>query len=388
MGEAINKELQDKINAEFTRIDEKVTNLVKATTEEVQAFGNIGRENGEKLASLNSEIKDVLARILDLEQNAGGSGSEFGEFVASVGDQFVQSDAFAQFKTGANGKAHFEVQNNTITGSDTTVAPARRASVVPGATRNLRIAEVMPEVGTTSNAVEYVKEASFTNNASEQSSEGAAFSESGVTFSLVSVPIRTIGHFIYISKQMLDDGPVVAGYVNTRLAYGVGKREDSQLVVGDGTNGTISGLLDSGNYTAFAPTTGDDAIVSIRKAITQLELADYYPTAVLLNPAQVQAIDLDTASDGHYTMSNPRNMPAPMIWGLPIVASNAVTSGQFVIGAFDMACILHRRQGTIVEMSESDGDNFRKNVVTVRATVRAALEVNTPAAIVGGALTI
>ncbi len=51
------------------------------------------------------------------------------------------------------------------------------------------------------------------------------------------------------------------------------------------------------------------------------------------------------------------------------------------------AATVHNREGVAVELSESDGDNFTNNLVTVRAERRLALTVEKPAAIIGGDLT-
>lgn len=379
----VEKQIQDA----FSKLDTEVNTLAAAIREEVEAHGEIGRKNGQALDTLNETVEETMARILDLEQKSGAGTGDIANVVQSVGEQFVNSDSFANFLNGQTSKASFEVQNNTITGSDTTVSPDRREPVVPGAFRSLRIADVMPNIPTSSNAIEYVKENTFTNNAEEQSpGEGGTFPESDVTFTLVNTPVRTIGHFILLSRQMIEDGPAVAGYVNTRLAYGVRLRMDSQLISGDGTGGTLSGILDTGNYTAFTPGTGTTALDNVRRAITDCLQNEYQPTAVILNPAQCEAFDLSKATTNEYLAADPRLMSAPTVWGLPIVESNSMPAGSFALGAFNVATILHTRQGTVVEMSESDDTNFRKHLVTVKATVRGALEVNTPAAIIGGSL--
>jgi hypothetical protein len=52
-----------------------------------------------------------------------------------------------------------------------------------------------------------------------------------------------------------------------------------------------------------------------------------------------------------------------------------------------MAATKYDREGVIVELSDSDGDNFQKMLVTVRAVRRLALAVERPASIRGGDLT-
>jgi hypothetical protein len=49
--------------------------------------------------------------------------------------------------------------------------------------------------------------------------------------------------------------------------------------------------------------------------------------------------------------------------------------------------MLYNREGVVVEMSDSDGDNFQKNLITLRAERRLALATEKPAAVRGGDLT-
>lgn len=382
----MNAEVKALVDLEFGKLDTKVTELNNAIKEEIASFGSMGEKNTQALDTLNKTVEETVARVLELEQGSGSEGGA-GEAIKSVGEQFVESDSFGSFVAGNATKATLEITNNTITGSDTTVAPDRRGGVVPGATRRLRVEQAMPGLDTTSNAIEYVKENVFTNNADAQNGEGSELPETSITFSLVNDPVATIGHWLKVSKQMMSDAPALAAYINGRLGYGVDLKVDTALIRGDGAAGDLSGLTAAGNFTTFTPTASDSALVSVRKAITQLEVAEYFPNAVMLNPAQVEELDLTAATTEEFIAANPRMAIQPMVWGLPIISSNAVVAGQFVIGAFDLACMVHRRQGTIVEMSESDDDNFTKNLVTVKASRRLALEVNTPAAILAGALT-
>jgi HK97 family phage major capsid protein len=197
--------------------------------------------------------------------------------------------------------------------------------------------------------------------------------------------VRTVAHWIKLTKQVMDDAPMLASYVDTRMRYGVELRLDSQLLNGDGITPNISGMMAAGNHTAFTPT-GADPIVSIRQAMTQVAQADYQATAVILNPADVEAIDLTKDSQGAYVAADPRSNIQATIWGLPIVSSNAMTAGQFLTAAFPVAYQQWNRQGTTVDLSDSDDTNFQSNLYTLRAELRAMLATYRPASAVGGAL--
>ncbi|MBX2809499.1 MAG: phage major capsid protein [Cellvibrionaceae bacterium] len=368
-------------------INTQVENAVKSINEEVEKHGKIGVENQKKLDGLKGGIEEVTARVLELEQ-AGTAQGDIENAVQSVGAQFTDSEVFNNFKNGNSTKASMEVQNNIQIGSDDTVAPDRATGVVGGAFRRLRILDFMGTGTTGSNSIEYTREVTFVNGAAETEEGDFSYAESDVTFELVNVPVRNIGTFIPVSKQMLEDAPLIASYINGRLIYSVEFRKDQQALVGNGLGQNLDGVFNTGNYMPIAgATSGDDQYVNIRRAKAQVSLADYTANAIILNPMDAANIDLiRETGDGQFIGSNPRLQSVASVWGLPVVESNAMTQGQFLLGAFDMACQFTNRRGVMVEVSDSDDDNFKKDLVTLKATARAAVEIYRPASLVGGAL--
>lgn len=245
---------------------------------------------------------------------------------------------------------------------------------------------------TSSNAIEFTKEASFTNSAAE-AAEGAAKAESALTWSLVNMPVSTVAHWIKISKQLASDNVALAAYVNTRMVFGVNRRVETQLVAGDGTAPNISGILDSGNFTAHGY--ADAALgstlkklVLIRKIIADSAAAGYAPDAILLNPVDWAIIEIDllTTAAGQ-TLLKYDDAGNARLWGLPVIQSVGMTADNVAVGAFGQAYMIHNRMGVVVEMSESDSDNFTKNLITIRAERRLALATEVPAAVRAGDLT-
>ena len=110
------------------------------------------------------------------------------------------------------------------------------------------------------------------------------------------------------------------------------------------------------------------------------------PTAIVLNPADWTDIDLTKTQDNGYVFSNPASASAPVLWGLPVVATNAITSGTFLIGDFAIGAQVWDREQVSVTVSLEDGDNFKKNMVTILAEERLALTVYRPSAFVSGSI--
>ena len=381
--------MSDQLNQVVEAIEKKQSEI-DSMLKSAGAESKSAVEAAEKAAK---ELKAMGDRLLEIEQKQAEGIKKGYEMPKSLGESFATSDEFKAFAEGRTSKARLEMKN-TITGqsgspaanSDTIVAPQRQVGIVSGAFRTLRIRDVMPSGTTSSNLVEYTRELAFTNSAAE-TAEGATKPEAALTFELVSAPVKTIAHWLKLSKQVMDDAPALASYVDTRLRYGVDLRIDQQLLNGNGSGQNIGGLAKAGNHTAFTPSSGDNAIDSINRAIYAVAAADYNATAIILNPADWGAIERTKTNDDAYVFGAPQKL-APTLWGLPVIATNTMTAGKFMVGAFDMAAQVWNRQGTVVEMSEADDTNFQKNLVTVRAEARLALAIYRPASIQYGNLTV
>lgn len=371
-------------------IEQQLVKFAEKTEAEIKATGATSADTKAAIEGLSVKQRELADRLLQIEQKGGAPGNEETK-VSTWGEQFCKSDVYKAFAGGNTQKARFEVKN-TLTGADATVAPDRQPGIVPGAFAPLTLESLFPALPTSSNAVEFTKEASFTNNAAE-AAEGAAKAESALTWSLVNMPISTVAHWIKISRQLAADNAALAAYVDTRMRYGVNRRVETQLAVGDGTAPNISGIFDSGNYTAHGYLSGAlgstlAKLVLIRKVIGDLKAAGYAADAVVLNPADWATIEneLLTTAAGQVPFKYD-DAGIPRLFGLRVVEAVGVTADTFAVGAFAQAGTIYNREGVIVELSDSDSDNFTKNLVTIRAERRLALATEVPAAIRGGDLT-
>lgn len=376
------KEAVDGFKAKQAELDSFITD---AKTQ-LAANGTEAKEAAKKADELLSKFTDQADRLHDIEQKLAEGVKNGKEAPKTLGGLLIASEGYKNFVSGNAGKARVEFKN-TIVGSDALVAPQRLPGIIPGAFRDLRIRDVIPAGATSSNSIEYTRELAFTNAAAETAEAGAK-PESDLTFELATTPVRTIAHWLKLSKQVMDDAPALQSYVDTRLRYGVDLRIDNQLLKGDGTGSNLSGMLNTGNYTAFTATAGDTALDSLNKAIYQVWAADYAPTAMVLSPTDWGAIERLKDTNENYVVGDPvSGTLGRNLWGIPVVISNTMTAGQFILGAMNIAYQVWNREGVVVEMSESDDTNFTSNLVTVRAESRLALASYRPASVVGGALT-
>lgn len=396
------------LNKAVQSVESKIEDAIKKYEGQLKETGSVANEVRSEIKALSEKyagkvelLDKVEARLAELEQKSAGIKGKV-DRPLSIGQQFVNSDQFKAFASGSQQKARFEIKNNTIIGesgtpqqpSDVLVPADRLQGIIPGAFRALRVLDFLPTGTTNSNNVEYTKENVFTNSAAEtEENPSSGKPESGITFTLANAPVRTIAHWLKLSKQVMEDAPALATYVDRRLRYGVLLRAETQVISGNGTAPNLAGLLDSGNFTAYSPVADATNRIDILNAAKyQVIAADYQPTAYFINPADwgvIERIKRGASDDGYVAgdgagLTYIQGGMVPIIWGLPVVASNSIPEGQFICGAFDMATQIFLRSGVVVEMFEQDEDNVQKNLVTVRAEQRMAFAVFRPDSIVAG----
>lgn len=384
------KELDGKILSKFSEIEQ----TTERANGELKSLGEVQAETKAKMEAFAKQYDELYDRLQVVEQK-GVKMSETSKD-DSLGEQFLKCDAFLAMKEGRQGRARMEVKTAIInaTGQNQPLVPADRlGGIATTPNRALTIRDVLPSSSTDSNLVEFTREASFTNNAgptvsgSPEKYENVTKPESAITFSLVTAPVITLAHFIPASVQVLDDSASLASHINGRLMYGLKLKEETQILSGTGANHQLNGLITQG--TAYTPTSPQmtNEIDIIRHAIKQAHVAEYMPDFLVLNPSDWYDIEIRhvASSDDRYVVGNPNNMMGHRIWSLPVVVTNSISSGTFLLGS-SMAAEIKDRQQAAVEASREDSTNFQKNMVTIRAEERLTLCVYRTEAFITGSL--
>ena len=119
--------------------------------------------------------------------------------------------------------------------------------------------------------------------------------------------MRTIAHWLPVTRQAWDDLPELRRFIDENLIYGLKVIEENELLFGDGSGEHLHGVAHqatayAGTYTAASDTKLD----TLRHAIAELEVADEEATAMILNPKDVHDIDLiKTEEDGTANKGSP-----------------------------------------------------------------------------------
>lgn len=344
-------------------------------------------------AGLAEQLTETRTRLLELEQS-GVKQRKRDDAPQSAGALVAGSGAFKALGPNARSMEPVDVKSfhkATIvnaTGQNQPLVPSDRTpGIIAPAERLLTVRNLLPVVPTASNLIEYATESSQDIAAIPQYSspafENVPKKEASFTFALNSAPVRTIAHWLPASRQVLQDAPMLQGYVDNRLTYGLKLAEEAQLLTGDGTGANLNGLVTQA--TAYSATvSGDTLLDTILRAINQVALSEYVATGIVIHPTDWTAIRLLKDSQGRYIFGDPGAPTAPTVWGLPVVASASMTVGEFLIGAFAQGATIFDNEVATVRVAEQHADFFIKNMVVVLAEERLALVVYRPLAFVTG----
>lgn len=371
-------------------------NEVKAIAEKALAEAEKGIPMSETAKELADQaitgMNEAKARLDDMEQKLDRRGTEGAE-LKTAGERFVEAEEFKNFasQTRPRGRAIIEVKDITslttdAAGSVGTLVQPQRVGPVNIPQRRMTIRALLASGNIATSSIEYDREEGFTNSAAPVA-EGALKPQSELQFTEETATVRTIAHWMRTSVQILADAPALRSIIDQRLRYGLAYVEENQLLNGDGTGQNLEGLITAATaYAAPGGLVAGQLIDTIRMGMLQVALAEYPPNGIVLNPIDWAYIEMLKDGDGRYLIGNPQGTVSPMLWNLPVVATQAMTVDKFLVGAFDLAAQIFDRQDATVEVSTEDQDNFVKNKVTIRAEERLALAIYRPEAIVYGDL--
>lgn len=383
-----------QLAADLIKAADEVKKAAETTNTELKNLGKVTDETKQKADDALVKHNEISARLTEIEQKMV-QRTEEPVAAKSIGQMVTDSDEVKDFiKSG--GKGRVSVAIKAIISALTTdangsagdlIVPQRQPGIIAPPQRRLTMRSLIMPGQTSSNAIQYVKETGFTNSAATVSeTAGSTKPQSEIKFDLVTAAVTTIAHWVLATKQILDDVPQLQSYIDGRLRYGLAFVEDNQILNGSGTGTDLNGLYTQA--TAFAaPVTIPTPVTKIdviRLAMLQSFLAELPPSGIVLNPIDWATIELVKDTTGRHIIGNPQDGTAPRLWRLPVVETPAMTVDKYLVGAFDTGAQLFDREEANVEISTEDSDNFRKNLVTIRAEERVALADYRPEAFIKG----
>ena len=338
------------------------------------------------LEAVRSDIKELSQKLAQGRRGGGDDEPQLKSLGVEVANH---PDVKDYIEGGCKGTVGFSVKAITsATGvAGGLIRPDRQTDVAGLPRMQLRVRDLFTPGRTEGNSIEYAYQTARTNNAAV-TAETTQKPESAYTWDVGTAPVRTIAHWVPVSRQAMDDIPQLESLVDGELRFGLDDAEDAELLLGDGTGQHLNGAYTQATpYAAPIAVAGETRIDRLRLGILQVELADYASDGLVLHPSAWAGIELQKDAAGGYIFANPQGVAGPVLWGKPVVPTKRIGSGNWLTGAFKLAGQIFDRMDTEVRISDQDRDNFIKNMLTVRAEKRLAFVVRRPTAMVKGNFT-
>lgn len=362
------KDAVDRYNAKLGEIEElqaAQVNILKALGEDGGRAGAVAAPVVETWNTDALLTPDIRAQVSRLAQSSIPAGR------VPLGEVISREALAASLGGGPNAA--------TVVGT-TNMRRGEFAGIVPQVRRPLHVLDLIPTDTMDGKSVPYTVEGGSLDSAAEQV-EGQRKAEGALALTDAEAVAQTIAAYVKVLKQTLADSAGLQTAIADRLRYVVLRRLEKQVLAGDGTGSNILGILNTpgiGAVSYDADTLPADLVLA---GITSVLAADAVPSAVLVNPADWGTMIVAKAlGDGHYYSGGPFNLTPQMIWGVPLIASTAVTAGTVLVGDFALGAKLFIREGVQVLLSDADGEDFTENVWTLLGEMRAALAVFRPVA--------
>lgn len=351
-------------------------------------------EGGEKgAADLEEAIAEVKSAQADLD-----AADEAEKLIKSLGTEDVPSETeekkmpaktlgenFVEFVKSAKIEKKFNVAAPVYVkaATDTQTSPAGAVdfatafdkNVVEAARTPLVVRDLFAAENISGSTLVYLVEGAI-QGAPAVTAEGAEKPQ--VHFAdptPVTVSLAKVACHIKESEEYINDYPFLASAINGRLLYELGLVEQNKLV----TDLLATSGIQTGTYAANA-TAADIADAILQAAMDVQNGSGFAADAIMINPADWYKLRI--AKDGenrYYGGGFFGAQSIPDLWGIPVCVTTAVAANTIVIGAFKACGSVVQNGGVGVEATNTNEDDFVKNLMTIRAEERLALAVRRPA---------
>lgn len=285
---------------------------------------------------------------------------------------FAESKEFATFRERERGVARLSlpgVDAKTLI-TLTTISPqTQRLEMQPMVREERTVIDLMIEGPLDGTNVEYYEQTGFTNNAAE-TAEGATKPESALAWTLRTATARDIAHWIPLTKQAVRDNAFLETQVRGELAFGIRRREETQVLTGNGVAPNLLGLLNvSGLQTQAkgADPTPDAVYKAMQKVRGAVGSGFAEPTGAVFHPNDWTDIKLLRTADGIYIWGSPSEDGPDRIWSLPVRQTTAMTENTALVGAFRPYAQVLRRGGIEIILSTEHSTYVIENKVLLLA---------------------
>lgn len=358
---------------------DEVAKMIRTATQ--KAVESSTKATEEALEKANGAVADFLDSVAE-QAKGKGSTVAVAEHKASFDVDNVLK-GLGEVATGNRQALSFEIKGtkeldylakSTSRGDLTgdVIVPDLDPEVTRDPVRGIFMEQIADTSETTSDNVSWV-EVVGEDGAPATTAELAAIPEKDFEFQEFKKPIQKIAITNKHSVELLSDAPQLVSAIKGWLAEDLNIVTDTQLLSGNGTAPNLQGVL--GVATTLNGTTigtqrqaNANKFDVLRIAMTKIAVAGkgkFQPNYVVLNPTDVETLDLTKNADGDYIMPSFYSADGMRIRGARIIENTAITAGTFLVGDFRKLHV-RRKGGVEIEITNSDGTDFAKDIITVK----------------------
>lgn len=340
---------------------------------------NIDRIDND-LRQLDTKANDAAIRkgIADLGAGIGLGGDEDDDTRSrGLGQARTKSGTWAERVADRMAKTASATGVKALTTGSIDVPMPIEAEVVAWPQQPRRIIDLLvdraPLAGRT---FTYLRQVARTNNAGPVA-DGATKPTSLFTADEVTDRARVFATLAEpFPERFIGDHPTLVQWLEDELQGAVMASVEAQTIAGDGEGENVTGILETSGTVAVPFAT--NMLVTLRKARTALELIAEVPNAWVLNPADLEAIDLlrEDGTGGGFLVGGTSPANDNVFGGLPRVSSPVVPAGTAILGDWRKVRLLVREELRLD--ADRSGDLFTKNLVTLRSEGQFGVAVLRP----------
>jgi hypothetical protein len=248
-----------------------------------------------------------------------------------------------------------------------------------------RLLDKLPGYAIEAPSVTFIRHVS-TTGAAAPVAEGVAKPE--VVFNtnaLTAAAVKLAAHN-GLSWEIINDWPAFQSYAGTELYRQIIDVENSQLLSGSGTGGSMTGFYSTSGILTFdasTVTTTPGPWDSLEHAIATLRTgpALAVPNLLVLHPNTWSAIRRQTNTYGdYYVASDPSTDQVGQAWGVPVVSTTANPAGKGLLLDTSKFGYIAIRESLSMRLGYS-GTDLVQNILRTVAEERLVLCVTRPAAV-------
>jgi len=355
------RELPEDATAEQAEAIDAELGFIEAEDERRAKLAEIEQRNVSKvIAGSATPVEAVEVKEESAMERAANLGEHFAAYVKERGHEKSFHLVAPAYEMRAATDVHTAPQ----------VVEYDRSAIVPPLSTN--VLDLFARETIEGNAITYFVQGEM-EGAPAVTVEGAAKPQVHFPNDPKTVSLKKIAGIVKESDELIDDARWLASVINGRLLNEL-NRVRQATVIADmlGTSGL--GAATSADDAAAIADAIDLAMMNV------MDDTGFEADGIIMTPALWHTLNVGKTTDKDYYGDGYFRAPmARSLWGIPVAVNPAMTANHIVVGSFKgCASLVGKAEGVTVESTNTDTDDFQKNLMTLRAECREVVCVRQP----------